>query len=531
MNNRRQIRWAVLLPLLCLVLPLSAQNQEKEDVLTKQVNRIGQALYYIQQFYLDTVDTSHMADKVIEMLMDQLDPHSAFIPADQVQAMNEPLEGNFDGIGVEFTIIHDTLVVVTPVAGGPSESVGIRADDRIVEVDGVPISSDTLTNDKVFKLLRGPKGTRVGLTVVRRDVAEPLSFEVVRDRIPIYSVDAAYEAAPGIMYVKISRFAASTMEEFIMAFKGLSDMPKGLVLDLQGNGGGFLGTALFLVEQFLEKDALMLYAEGANLPRRDEFASGKGFFQKTPVVVLIDENSASASEIVAGALQDWDRATIVGRRSFGKGLVQQAFHFEDGAEMRLTIARYHTPSGRVIQSPYKMGDKEDYYREIYDRYARGEYFSEDSIAQLPDSLAFKTLVKGRTVYGGGGIMPDIFVPADTTYFSDFYATLLRKGIITAFMNDYLDVNREKLAAQYTTFEAFDKKVSLEDVPFAELITYAATKNATPGEGDLAKSEAEIRLQLKALMARRLFDMVGYYRVVNPTSAVYQKALEVLTGQK
>lgn len=490
----------------------------------EQVNKFGQALFYLQEYYLDTLNSAQMTDNALAALIEQLDPHSAFIPAKDVEAMNEPLQGNFDGIGVEFSVLHDSLVVVLPVAGGPSEMVGIRAEDRIVQVDGVDISGPSLDNTKVYSLLRGPKGTRVKLTVKRRNTTEPLHFEVVRDRIPINSIDASYEVEDGIMYVKISRFALTTMEEFIAVFEHLTDMPKGLILDLEDNGGGYLGSALFLAEQFLEKGNLMLYTEGAHTPRRDEFSSGNGFFTKTPVVVMINENSASASEIVAGALQDWDRGVIVGRRSFGKGLVQQALPLNDGSEIRLTIARYHTPSGRVIQTPYKMGDKTSYYRDFYERYSNGELYNADSI-NIPDSLVFKTMKKQRTVYGGGGIVPDIFVPADTTYYSDFFSELLQRGLITEYMNDYLDIHRAKLQEQFPTFEAFDAGVSLQDVPFEDLLAKAREKGVIPEEGALERSETMMRIQLKALMARRLFDTSGFYRVFNPASPSYLKAVE------
>ena len=509
-----------------LWLPLGAQ--ETTNDLNQQVSKLGQALFYIRQYYIDTVDAKRAVDEMITTLTAQLDPHSSYIPEEDVRSMNEPLEGNFEGIGIEFSIIRDTLVVMTPVAGAPSEAVGIRADDRIVAVNGEEISSPELTNQKVFSLLRGPKGTRVSLTVVRRGETGPLNFEVVRDKIPIHSVDAAYWAAPGVMYVKLNKFALTTQDEFIDAFKDLDKMPQGLILDLQGNGGGYLGAALFMAEQFLSKGELILYTEGAKMQRRDVQASGMGFFINTPVVVIMDERSASASEIVAGAIQDWDRGIIVGRRSFGKGLVQQLFPMNDGSELRLTVARYHTPCGRVIQTPYVMGEQERYYRDFLERYERGESFSQDSV-QIPDSLAFRTLKKNRIVYGGGGIMPDVFVPADTSYYSGFFIQLARRGIVNAYVNDYLDREREKLAKQYLTFEAFDRQGSLEDMPFEGLTAYAATFGIVPGEGDLALSENHIRMQIKALIASRLFGTACFYRVINPVLPEYRKALEVMNG--
>ena len=425
-----------------LLIPAGAYGQI--GVVHEQVNKVGQVVFAVSQYYVDSINTEEMTDKMLKTIVGRLDPHSSYIPAEEVQAMNEPLEGNFEGVGIEFTILRDSLVVVTPVAGGPSDLVGIRADDRIVAVDGVDISSPDLTNQKVFDLLRGPKGTRVQLAVVRGGEKDPLFFQVVRDKIPIHSVDAAYWAAPGIMYVKLNKFALTTQDEFIGAFRNLNEMPRGLILDLQGTGGGYMGAAFFLAEQFLERGRLVLYTEGENSKRQDMKASGMGFFINTPVVVLMDERSASASEIVAGALQDWDRGTIVGRRSFGKGLVQQLFPLNDGSELRLTVARYHTPSGRVIQAPYRMGEKDAYYRDFLERYQKGESFNRDSV-HIPDSLIYRTLLKKRVVYGGGGIMPDVFVPADTTYYSP-YLQLARKGVVNTYMNDYLDKERKTCRA-------------------------------------------------------------------------------------
>ncbi|HHV02942.1 MAG: S41 family peptidase [Bacteroidales bacterium] len=523
---KRSLIFVLLILSLINSQPIKAQGSLPG--LNDQVNKLGQVLFLIHQYYLDTINTGLAVDEMVRTLVDQLDPHSAYIPAEDVRGMNEPLEGNFEGIGIEFAIIHDSLVVITPIAGAPSENVGIRADDRIVAVDGVEISSSELTNQRVFSLLRGPKGTRVSLTVVRRGEDNPLYFEVIRDKIPIHSVDAAYMAAPGVMYIKLNKFALTTQDEFIEAFRDLKEMPGGLILDLQGNGGGYLGAALFLAEQFLGKGELILYTEGRKIKRQEVTASGMGFFTNTPVVVIMDERSASASEIVAGAIQDWDRGVIVGRRSFGKGLVQQPFPLNDGSELRLTVARYHTPSGRLIQSPYVMGEKELYYREFLERYERGESFSKDSVL-IPDSLAYRTLRKNRIVYGGGGIMPDVFVPADTTYYSAFYVQLARRGIITEFINDYLDSERERLLGMYSDFESFNKRMIPENVPFNQLIDLAATFGIVPREEELEISGKHIRLQIKALIAARLYGTGSFYRVINPVLPEYKKALEVMNG--
>ncbi len=509
-----------------LLIPAGAYGQIA--VVHEQVNKVGQVVFAVSQYYVDSINTEEMTDKMLKTIVGRLDPHSSYIPVEEVQAMNEPLEGNFEGVGIEFTLLRDSLVVVTPVAGGPSDLVGIRADDRIVAVDGVDISSPELTNQKVFDLLRGPKGTRVQLAVVRGGEKDPLFFQVVRDKIPIHSVDAAYWAAPCIMYVKLNKVALTTQDEFIGAFRNLNEMPRGLILDLQGNGGGYMGAAFFLAEQFLERGRLVLYTEGENSKRQDMKASGMGFFINTPVVVLMDERSASASEIVAGALQDWDRGTIVGRRSFGKGLVQQLFPLNDGSELRLTVARYHTPSGRVIQAPYRMGEKDAYYRDFLERYQKGESFNRDSV-HIPDSLIYRTLLKKRVVYGGGGIMPDVFVPADTTYYSPFYLQLARKGVVNTYMNDYLDKERKNLSGLYKTFEDFDRDVPAASVPFEGLLDCAAEQGIVPQDEDLAVSEYHIRMQMKALMASRLFGQSYFYRVINRLLPEYNKALEVMNG--
>ncbi|MCL2501753.1 MAG: S41 family peptidase [Bacteroidales bacterium] len=477
--------------------------------------------------YLDTVDMSKLTDQVLMRVVAELDPHSSYIPVKDVEAANEPLEGNFEGIGVEFNIIMDTLVVVAPLAGGPSEAVGIQAADRIVAVNDTSIAGIGLTNEGVRSYLRGPKGTKVQLTVVRRGVREPLHFEVTRDKIPLHSIDAAYEALPDIAYVRINRFALTTMTEFIDAFEKFRRMPKGVILDLRGNPGGYMHTALQVAEQFLEKGKMLVYTEGLNVPRQEESASGMGFFINTPVVVLIDEGSASSSEILAGALQDWDRGILIGRRSFGKGLVQHGLTLRDGSQLRLTVARYHTPTGRVIQSPYKQGDQDSYYRAMLERYMRGEQFSRDSI-RLLDSLSYQTLVNNRTVYGGGGIMPDIFVPQDTTGYTPYWARMIRAGIVTEFMNEYIDKERASLSAQYKQFDAFKRNYQVPDQVVDDLLAFAEQKGLPKDEEALAISLPLMRIQIKALIARTLFDSSAYVQLMNEwNDPTYRKALEVI----
>jgi C-terminal peptidase (prc) len=507
--------------LLCLAAPLSAQDEGL------QLNKMGQTLFYLQRYYLDTVNVGSLMDKALIHMIEELDPHSTFIPAKDVQAMNEPLQGNFDGIGIEFNIIADSLVVVAPIAGGPSEAVGLRASDRIIAVDDTVACNIGLTTQKVHGFLRGPKGSKVRLDVKRRGVKEILRFEVTRDKIPLNSLDAAYEAAPGIAYVRLSRFAQSSMTEFIEAFEKFDEMPKGVILDLRGNSGGYMFPALQIAEQFLEKDQLIVYTEGRHMSRHNDVATRDGFFVNTPVVLLIDENSASSSEILAGALQDWDRAILIGRRSFGKGLVQQGLPLADGSQIRLTVARYHTPTGRVIQTPYHLGDKEGYYQNFVDRYVRGEQFSQDSIRVL-DSLSYYTLKEKRKVYGGGGIMPDIFIPQDTTGYTPYWSRMIRMGLVTEFMGGYIDSVRADLSKQYRDFNSFNKNYALPDAAIQGLVAYAETKGLPASPESLAISGDTMRLQMKALVARTLFDTSAYFQILNERGdAAYDKALEAL----
>ena len=517
---------------LLLVLPLflisTVKVSAQSDELNKLVTKYGQLLFYINNYYLDTLNNEKLTDEAIKKVLMQLDPHSSYITAKDVKAMNEPLEGNFEGVGIEFSIVSDTLTVASPISGGPSEKVGIRAGDKIVAVNGEDIASKGITNDKVFKYLRGAKGTKVNLTVVRKGVGEKLLFEVVRDKIPINSVDAAYEAAPGVVYVKLSRFATNSSQEIINSIMEMNvGVIKGFILDLRGNTGGFLGTALEISNFFLNAGQTIVYTEGMRIPQMTEKAKGTGFYRRGPLVLMVDENSASASEIVAGAVQDWDRGTIIGRRTFGKGLVQQMLPLNDGSQLRLTVARYHTPSGRVIQSPYEAGSTDKYYKAFMERYERGESFSRDSI-HFPDSLKYKTLIKGRTVYGGGGIMPDVFVPVDTSYYSNFYANLLRKSILSDFMSEYTDKNREQLKSKYSSFEKFEKEYIIDETITNSLIEFAAKRGLAYNEDEFKRSSSEIKIVMKALAARSVFGTNGYYKVVNNSyDPTYRRAIEII----
>ena len=521
----RHIKFLIF-SLLALMAGESAIAQT--DVLGN-VERFGRAMVYIHNNYIDTVNFDALTDASIKEVMSKLDPHSTFIPKDEVKSTNEPLEGSFEGIGIEFAIIADTLTVQAVVVGGPSEHVGLAAGDKIVKVDGEDIAGKGIANSDVYRYLRGPKGSTVNLSVLRRDCPEPLEFSIVRGKIPLNSIDAAYCPAPGILYTKISRFAQSTVQEFFESMKMLDVYPKGMIIDLRGNVGGYLQIALMMANIFLERGQMILYTEGLNSPLQKEYANGMGFYPNGPLVILVDEDSASASEILAGAVQDWDRGVIVGRRTFGKGLVQQQFNLPDGSQMRLTVARYHTPSGRVIQSPYENGHKDEYYGRLYERYTNGEMYSRDSIS-FPDSLKFSTLRLGRTVYGGGGIMPDVFVPRDTSGINDYFSKVIRRGHLTAYANDFCDKNREKLSVDGRSFEEFYDYYNseLESEAFEGLLAYCQEHGVERDEAQIAGCEKLLKTRLKALAARTQYGTTGYYRVINmEEDTEFEEAMKIV----
>jgi carboxyl-terminal processing protease len=441
--------------------------------------------------------------------------------------MNEPLEGEFEGIGIQFQMMEDTLLVVQPVSGGPSEKVGILAGDRITAVEDTLIAGVKMSTEEIMSRLRGPKGSVVKLTVIRRDIDEPLTFEVKRDKIPIYSLDASYMMAPTIGYIRLNKFGANTIEEFQAALSKLQGQGmKDLILDLQGNGGGYLNAAIDLANEFLPQKSLIVYTEGKASKRSEFVAKGNGNFLKGKLVVLVDEYSASASEIVSGAIQDWDRGTIVGRRTFGKGLVQRPIDLPDGSMIRLTIARYYTPSGRCIQKPYVKGEEEDYDNELVKRLEHGELMHADSI-HLPDSLMFKTKRLGRTVYGGGGIMPDYFVPIDTTLYSDYHRDLVAKGVVIKTTLNYIEKNRKALTKSYRKFDDFNRKFEVSNELLDELRKEGEKSGVAFNETEYNTSLPRIKTQLKALIARDIWEMSEYYQVMNQTDNVVQQALKII----
>ena len=511
--------------LLCLMpFVVSAQSE-----FVKVSSKIGNTLRFIDRYYVDTVSLEKLGDASVKAILEQLDPHSTYIPASENKTSNEEMEGEFEGVGIQFNIISDTLTVQAVIAGGPCAKAGVMAGDKFVEVDTVKIASAGVTSTDIQKLLRGPKGTTVTIKVVRRGVVEPLTFNITRDKIPLESIDAAYQPIPGVAYIKISRFGLKTSAEFLNALLKASNerRPNGIIIDLRGNGGGIVGAAIFLSDMFLSKGQMIFYSEGTNSPRSDVVATEKGAYETGPLVVMIDENSASASEIFTGAIQDWDRGVVVGRKSFGKGLIQRQFEFEDGSAARVTVARYYTPTGRAIQSPYEKGHKKEYLQAFIDRYERGESFSRDSIS-FPDSLKFSTLVKGRTVYGGGGIMPDVFVPRDTSYISSFYRRAVGLGFLVSFSTKYIDSKRVEYTREYPDFETFDASFKSDEI-FEAYLSSEKEKGYEPSQEDLERSSKMLKCQLKALVARALFSENEFYRVINNEDEDFKAAVQEISN--
>ena len=497
-----------------------AQNK----MLNSPSRKLQLAEFAISNLYVDQVDENKLVESAIVKMLEQLDPHSTYSDPEEVKALNEPLQGNFDGIGIQFNMATDTLFVIQPVSGGPSEKVGILAGDRIIEVNDTVIAGVKMTTEDVMRRLRGKRGTEVTVKVMRRGVKELLPFTIKRDKIPVYSLDASYMVDKKIGYIRVNRFAATTGKEFADALHRLQkEGMRDLILDLQGNGGGYLNAAIELANQFLGKKELIVYTEGRRNPRAEFDAEGNGDFLNGRLVVLVDEFSASASEIVTGALQDWDRAIVVGRRTFGKGLVQRPIDLPDGSMIRLTVARYYTPSGRCIQKPYES--IEQYNKDLIDRYNRGEMLSADSI-HFPDSLKYKTLKLGRTVYGGGGIMPDYFVPVDTTMYTDYYLALRDKGAIVQMNLKLVDAYREEWLKDYKDFRHFNKNFEVTSAMLEELRKLGETLGAKYDEKQYQIALPLIKAQMKALIARDLWDMSEYFQVINLMNNSMLKAVEL-----
>lgn len=521
-NTKNQIRLPIVLfiGLAAGIFVGATFNQRGAVDVGSEVQKFKEVLAQIKESYVDDVDTDALVEETIRDMLSKLDPHSAYIPARDRERANEDLRGNFDGIGIEFKIFNDTIVVVSPLSGGPSESVGILSGDKIIRVDTMNVGGIGITNEDVMRYLKGPKGTEVSVGVLRGE--KEMSFNIVRDKIPQYSVDAAYMVRDDIGYIKVSRFAATTYDEFTQAIKKLKEqgMEK-LVFDLQGNPGGYLNIAIDMADEFLPASRRIVYTKGNN-SRYDQSANAtsRGSFENGDLIVLVNEGSASASEILAGALQDNDRALIVGRRSFGKGLVQSPFDLSDGSEVRLTISRYYTPSGRSIQKPYD--DEQEYARDIISRYNHGEFFHADSI-HLNDSLKYLTL-KGRSVYGGGGIMPDYFVPLDTVLNSHYLNELYSSYAIFEYAFYYAEKNKEAL--EKMGYENFRSNFQVTDAMLEELVRVGERNKAKPDRLELNQKKTLFKIHVKAQIAKGVWGSEGFYPIFNETNEILQQAIRL-----
>jgi carboxyl-terminal processing protease len=523
---KRRFNFKTVLGIALLLFSLSVSAQ----VLNEETFKIGSTLYLIDTHYVDSVNMGSLAEKAIIEILKNLDPHSTYISAKDVKEMNEPLNGNFEGIGIQFNLLHDTIIIIEPIAGGPSEKVGLKSGDRILTIDKEKVNGINISTSGVRSRLMGAKGTRVNITVFRKGEKELLDFTIIRDKIPIFSLDASYMLNKETGYVKLNKFAATTEKEFADAIANLkkSNM-KNLILDLRGNGGGYMLAATAVADNFFTDKRLLVYISGRKTPRQDHTSEGNGSLSSARVVVLTDESSASASEILAGALQDWDRAVILGRRTFGKGLVQNGYNLSDGSMIRLTIARYYTPSGRSIQSPYKDG-YEKYIENFYKRFTDGEMISADS-THFPDSLKYKTLINKRTVYGGGGLMPDVFVAVDTSSNSAYFRKLAGKNILNTFILEYCDKNRTSLKNKYKTFAEFRDKFAFSQDEIKGFIARGEAEGIKYNEDEFKISKDEILLILKGLIATNLWQVNEYYQIVNENDTVIERALKVISEPK
>lgn len=529
MSENKNSSYQISLPLiLCIgiaggvLLGAGLTNKSGGSEVSRDVQKLREVLNLVKSEYVDETKTDDLVEDAIAHMLGKLDPHSAYISSKDRVAANEDLQGNFEGIGIEFSIFNDTLTVVAALSGGPSEAVGLRPGDKIVKVNDKVIANTKLTNLDVMRYLKGPKGTEVKIEVMRKGKKEPITFTIIRDKIPQFSVDAAYLVAPDIGYIKVNRFSQNTHQEVHDAMIKLrKEGMKKLVLDLQGNPGGYMDQAIAIADEFLPKGEKIVFTKGQE-KRYDEdaLATEKGDFEKGDLIVLVNEGSASASEIVSGALQDNDRALVVGRRSFGKGLVQRPFNLSDGSEVRLTISRYYTPSGRSIQKPYENLD--EYDKDMVKRYKNGEFFTPDSI-HFNDSLRYKT-VNGRTVYGGGGIMPDYFVPLDTTLTSKYFNELSYANVLREFAFNYAEQNNNVLKKM--TFAKYQQDFVVADAMLNNLVDLGRKHKIEPDFKDLKKNKKLFQVYLKAEIARRVWGNEAFFPIYNETNEVLQQAIKL-----
>ncbi|MEI7500330.1 MAG: S41 family peptidase [Bacteroidota bacterium] len=487
-------------------------------------DKVKEVINYVKNNYVDTLTQKVIEEKAITGMLEKLDPHSVYISAEEFHEANDPLMGSFEGIGVQFRMENDTVAVINPVSGGPSEKLGIRAGDRIVKVDGKNIAGIKISTNDVMRKLKGPKGTEVKVAIFRRGVIGLIDYTITRDVIPTYSMDIAYMPKPGIGYIRLNNFSASTHDEVHNALESLlKDGMTKLIFDLRGNGGGYLKAAIDVADEFIGDGELIVYTEGTHHPREVANATADGLFEKGDLIIMVDEGTASAAEIVSGAVQDHDRGIIMGRRSFGKGLVQEQLDFKDGSALRLTVARYYTPTGRCIQKSYKDG-LDVYNSEYYHRFMTGELEHPDSI-KFPDSLKYKT-PKGKIVYGGGGIMPDIYIPLEKDSALQYYNICINKGFVYQYAFDYTDRNRVRLL-RFKDVDQFDKGFSISDDIYSDFISYADKKGVKRQGKDLSKSDRYIKTMLKSYIGRNMLDNDGFYPILNTIDPGFLKAVEML----
>lgn len=530
--------FAPIVAILIASVPVAAQNnngagnternaEAMKKLMDSPLRKLQIAEFAITNLYVDTLNESKLVEDAINGMLKELDPHSSYTPAKEVQKLTEPLQGSFEGIGVQYNMINDTLLVIQPVTNGPSEKKGIIAGDRIVLVDDTTIAGVKMTREEIMRRLRGPKGSKVKLGIIRQGVDGIQDFIVERDKIPVHTIDASYMIEPNVGYIRISSFGATTHDEFLKAMDKLkSEGMKHLLLDLEGNGGGYMQAAVQIADEFLPKGDMIVYTDGRATGHHDYRATQGGVFENGKLVILVDEYTASAAEIVSGAVQDNDCGLVVGRRTFGKGLVQRPIDLPDGSMIRLTVAHYYTPAGRCIQKPYTKGDKKSYDKDMLDRLNKGELMSADSI-HFADSLKRKTLRLGRTVYGGGGIMPDVFVPLDTMQYTKLHREMSAKSCIINTALRYVDDNRKKLKKAYKNFEAFETGFEVDSKVESALLAEVKKAKIEYNDSTWAEAIPMVKIQLKALIARDLWDMNEYFKVFNPTRDIYKKGLEII----